>query len=173
MTDLERELEVCRRAAKAGVFQALIDAVLLCGHAQAPMPEWLGGAVVGTLTAIQPHAKLAGRRTKGANALTTHEQNLDHYRRWDLVKQCREAQLRYRQEIRPVLDRSDVPATRRDAIKANNPDPGRTWIDAFNFCAAELNCSADTVKRSYQLVERSQKPGQNGERFYLSRRKSG
>jgi hypothetical protein len=134
----------CEKAWRAGVKLAVADAVDICRLYRQPPPEWLGEAVAAiTKNEMSP---LEWKRR--------HE-DMKHLARWDLVTELRTR----RYELLEYSKRLKMPPDHR----------GMTWENCYATVSEELEGteaagSADTIKASYQLVQREIKAGR-GARF--------
>src|SRR4051794_21638905 len=85
---LERELENCERAWKAGNFPALIDALMYCSELNRPLPSWVTSA---TFKILLTHFE-GGRKPRSGRAVDPYlrfKQNHIHYSRYDAVDELR------------------------------------------------------------------------------------
>jgi len=74
---VRRELARCEQAWKAGIKDAVSDAVALCSDFRCQIPHWLSQAV---------NDALAGKGLSDAK----RQQDLVHYVRWDAVRELRD-----------------------------------------------------------------------------------
>jgi hypothetical protein len=142
---VERELRRMERAWGQGVTRALSDAVRFCHRSSVPPPVWV---VQGIQAAL---AQYGGQHRRWGRLATPEErerQNRIHHERWDAVTELRE---------------------RKDELAALGYHP--SWQEAYvnaseKLAGTEAEGSPESMKKSYQLVERLMRSGK-GARFYI------
>ncbi len=144
----ERELRHMEQAWRAGVADALTDAVDWCETFGEPPPRWVSQGVRAIVAGHVGEQKRPGRL---GNVKAARRQDMIHFARWDAVKECRE-----RKGQRGIPD---------------------TWEKCYAAVSEMLEGTLaegaeETIKASYQLVERRGREG-DGLRYYVARRKPG
>ena len=131
---LSRLLDRCERGWRAGSLPALAEVVIICEGSSLPLPGWATRGVLDTISE-QFAGSADRRRGRTARRCEAYRQDMVHYTRWDAVKELRD---------------------RREDLSDIIPP---TWEEAYSKAASILERtdaagSEDTMKRSYQLVER-------------------
>lgn len=181
LAELAREIAFLEAAWIHGALGALVDALLLCERERIPPPGWVSQAAAGAIAGI--HDDPARRRT--ARALSQHRANVIHRLRWGAVVLVQDVRRAWREEdaelpgfLRaagfPEIEIAERVSRARalrwpELARGFNPAEAR---DDFVTAARLLEGtaavgSADTIRRSYRLVEaeRSQIPHMPA--FYL------
>jgi len=143
-----RDMGNNERAWADGNMKALSKAVILCEKADRPLPAW---AVAGVQKILWEHFSGGAGKKRGrlGNAKAAHRQNGVHYQRWAVVVDVRDRWIDIMGlDHKPSLEEAYGLASE---MLADSKDAG----------------SEETIKKSYQLVERLSRSGK-GWRFYIT-----
>jgi hypothetical protein len=153
---IQRELSSLRRAHFCGNFFAIVEAIEFCAKYGKPLPTWLSEAV---LAELKNNYFNAGKGSLGrlSRSLASDRQAYIHYWRWSAVEELR----RRKEELKLTPEGA---GPRRPFLEP-------TWEAAYENASNALKGtiaegSPDTVKKSYQKVERATKKGE-GARYYF------
>ena len=144
---LHRRFVSQRRAWEAGNMPALEDALRLSRQVSVSPPDWALDALEGLLRDAMRGTTVA-RRGRTARPSVSYREDMKHFERWELVRECREWDDDRGEWARKSLD---------NAYSIASEYLGGT----------DVASSEDTIKRSYRLVERAIKRGLDA-RFYVS-----
>ena len=136
-------LALCQKAYRSGVLLAAAEAVEVCRMWRQPPPDWLVDAVAVAISKRMTKIEKKRRR-----------QDMIHYTRWSEVQDLRE---------------------RRHDFLRYGDDSGMTWEKCYAAISKRLENtdaagSEDTIKASYELVQRDQRAGGTGRFLMLSYR---
>ena len=144
---IDREMLELERVWRAGVQEALSDAVALCVAFGQPPPPWVSKGVL-SLVAGHDEKKRPGRL---GNVKAARRQDIIHYTRYDAVRECRDRK-----------GQRGIPTTWPECYAAVSE----------MFEGTEAAGSEETIKASYQLVARRMREG-DGLRYYTAWKKPG
>ena len=145
---LHRSFVSQRRAWEAGNMPALQDALRMSRQFSVSPPDWVLDAFQGFLRDAMMGTAVA-RRGRTARPSVSYREDMKHFERWELVRECREWDDDRGEWARKSLD---------NAYSIASEYLGGT----------DVASSEDTIKRSYRLVEHAIKRGL-GARFYVAR----
>ena len=143
--NLKERWELQRLFYEAGVVPALYDALLLARDSGYPPPDW---AVAGALKIVGDRLKFGFTTGKGAtgNELAKYRAAMKRFRRWQAVKKLRSEGIQW----------TKVYAEAANRIKG-------TFAEA----------SDETIKKSYQTVEKDLKDPKKALQYYRAMREVG
>ena len=143
----ERELRQMEQAWRAGVADALTDAVAWCECFGEPPPRWVS---LGVRAVVAGHGKqkVPGRL---GNVKAARRQDMIHFARYDAVTECRDRK-----------GQRGIPTTWPECYAAVSE----------MFEGTEAAGREETIKASYQLVARRMREG-DGLRYYTAWKKPG
>jgi hypothetical protein len=141
---VDRKLEDLERAWRDGNFAALSAAMKCCRKHERTPPDWL---VEGVEEVCTVRGQAGGLGRLGARE-EADRQNRIHYMRWDAIKELHARKHELANIIKPTWEEAYIAAARglRGTIAAGAPD---------------------TMKASYQIVQKAFKNGQGARRFYI------
>lgn len=133
----------CEKAYNSGMMLAAAEAVEICRIYRQPPQDWMVDAVADAISKRMTKIEKKRRR-----------QDMIHYMRWSEVQDLRK---------------------RRHDLLRNGNDGGMTWDKCYATVSewlenTEAAGSEDTIKASYELVQRDQKAGATGRFLMLSSR---
>jgi len=144
----ERELRHMEQAWRAGVADALTDAVAWCECFGEPPPRWVSQGVLALVAGHVGEQKGPGRL---GNVKATRRQDMIHFARWDAVTECRDRK-----------GQRGIPTTWPECYAAVSE----------MFVGTEAEGAEETMKASYQLVARRMREGDDL-RYYIPWKKPG
>lgn len=125
---------------EAGVVAALHDALYVCKHTDHCMPKWVLDGAIKVVRQRMTSGKSIGAGSK-ANDATRYKKDFEHFRRWLAVKRLR--------------------------TQGHVQDEEIFYKAVPSLEAVGAKCSAQTVKRSYWLVEKDIKVPSKARKYYV------
>lgn len=133
----QSEMRACKAAVDVGNILPLERALGACRRYNKPLPLWLERALVAV---VQDHARSGSSvRSRGrtGNPFAAYQQNQIHYERWAEVEYVR-------------TNWATIPGEDLKPLWKKKP----SLEEIFDIVSVRDGISAETVKKSYQLVER-------------------
>jgi len=143
----EEHLEICENAWRAGVMEAIADAIAWCHVLEQPPPAWLAQAAY----SVRDHLITS----RSDQEKERHDDEMRHYERYSVVEELRERRVEL-SKLRGKIE-YDI-------------EPDASWLDCWHIAAEFLTnhgaaCSWHTVQKSYAHVRREIKAGR-GAKYY-------
>ncbi len=158
-----RDLEWLRTMTRGGSELAPAAALFYCNRNKISAPDWVvEAASIGYCEAL--NGTLAKKLGRSSGPVERYQQDMVDYVRWETVKDVRERQLIFPEDVKELCSRRNIPRSVVEQKQKMVKLVGKTWLSAFQYAITLVRGTpafggVAAMKASYYRVERNSKAG--------------